>query len=323
MPKFHNGSQPIGNNYPTETGRLKQIIGMPGTTPKKIALLGDSTLDNGYWVQTNVPYAQKTHTVTHQTAISLARDDNGSSYDIGNFAVDGATTADLLRYCNLDKVLPSDADHPDLAVHQLNAVSDWAPDIAVLSIGGNNYREALAKTLQEQLSKTQILLRITPEEKRAEINKEFKRVKKELVAEYKKIIDSLCRMNPKLGRIVLLSQYYPSITDFTPYHIYTGFSHVARSEGKGQNPFTAVESTMNELYRQVLQHAASKNIEIVLVDLTSSLNPLGGNHTSQIEPNEQGAKIMGRLIASAIEYNFPSSVLEDGKKTYRFAANER
>jgi len=62
---------------------------------------------------------------------------------------------------------------------------------------------------------------------------------------------------------------------------------------------------MNELYRSILQYAATKNKEVVFVDVTSSLNPLGGNHTAQIEPNEQGSKIMGKLIAEAVEYNFP------------------
>lgn len=80
---------------------------------------------------------------------------------------------------------------------------------------------------------------------------------------------------------------------------------MARAKGEGQAPFAVVEETMNELYRSVLQYVATKNKEVVFVDVTSSLNPLGGNHTSQIEPNEQGSKIMGKLIAEAVEYNFP------------------
>ena len=69
----------------------------------------------------------------------------------------------------------------------------------------------------------------------------FQQVKATLLEEYKCIIDNLISTNPKLSRIVLLSQYYPAISEFTPYFIYTGFSHLARSEGKGQDPFTAVE----------------------------------------------------------------------------------
>lgn len=306
MKRIQNDSQSIGDRYPTTTGRLKRVVGSEQARSKKVALLGDSTLDNGYWVQRKSQYANKTHTVTHQTAVALANNTNNThSYAIGNFAVDGATTADLRRQCRLNKVLPSDQDHPASMVHQLNAVKDWQPDIAVLSVGGNNYREALAGVLQRYLTNFQLLFRITPEQDRFIIRHTFNQVKLNLLAEYKAIIDDLINDNPDVSRIVLLSQYYPSITDFTPYFIYTGFSHLARAKGKGQAPFAVVEETMNELYRGVLEYAATKNKEVVFVDVTSSLNPLGGNHTSQIEPNEQGSKIMGKLIAEAVEYNFP------------------
>jgi hypothetical protein len=306
MKRIQNYSQSIGDKYPAATGRLKRVIGGAQAKAKKVALLGDSTLDNGYWVQKNSQYADKTHTVTHQTAVALANNSkNTHSYYIGNFAVDGATTADLRRHCRLDKVLPSDQDHPAGMVHQLNAVKDWRPDVAVLSVGGNNYREALMNVLLRNLTYFQLLFRITPELARPIIKDAFSVVKLRLLEEYKAIIDDLINDNPGLDRIVLLSQYYPSITDFTPYFIYTGFSHLARAEGEGQAPFAVVEETMNELYRSVLQYAATKNKEVVFVDVTSSLNPLGGNHTLQIEPNEQGSKIMGKLIAAAVEYNFP------------------
>lgn len=315
MKRIQNYSQSIGSRYPTTTGRLKRVIGGEQARAKKVALLGDSTLDNGYWVQRQNRYADKTHTVTHQTAVALANNTNNTqSYDIGNFAVDGATTADLRKNCYLDKVLPSDQDHPDEIVHQLNTVKDWQPDIAVLSVGGNNYREALLGVLQRNLSYFQLLFRITPEQARPVITEAFSQVKLRLLEEYKAIIDDLINDNPGLNRIVLLSQYYPSITDFTPYFIYTGFSHLARSKGEGQAPFAVVEETMNELYRSILEYAATKNKEVVFVDVTSSLNPLGGNHTSQIEPNEQGSRIMGKLIAEAVEYTFPVDEAAADKK---------
>lgn len=315
MKRIQNYLQSIGGRYPATTGRLKRVIGGEPGRAKKVALLGDSTLDNGFWVQRKSHYADKIHTVTHQTAVALSRNTNNThSYDIGNFAVDGATTADLRRHCHLNKVLPSDPDHPVAMVHQLNAVKDWQPDVAVLSVGGNNYREALRGVLQRNLTYFQLLFRITPIHARPIIKDAFNHVKLRLLKEYKAIIDDLISDNPELQRIVLLSQYFPSITDFTPYFIYTGFSHLARSEGKGEAPFAVVEETMNELYRSVLQYAATKNKEVVFVDVTSSLNPLGGNHTSQIEPNERGSKIMGKLIAEAVEYNFPVDEAAADKK---------
>lgn len=309
MKHIQNYQQSIGTFYPQTTGRLKRVIGnSPAASPKKIALFGDSTLDNGYWVQKSRRYIDKTCTVTHQTAVALANStDNTDSYDIANFAVDGATTADIDNRCFLNKVLPADEDHPQRVVNQLEAVSEWRPDVAVLSVGGNNYREALMGVLRNNLSYFQLLLRITPEHAKPIIKTAFAQVKSRLLAEYKAIIDDLIHLNPGLERIVLLSQYYPAVTDFTPYFIYTGFSHLARSEGNGQTPFAVMEETMNELYRGILQHVATKNKEVVFVDVTSSMNPLGGNHALQIEPNERGSKVMGRLIAGAVEYDFPAN----------------
>lgn len=306
MKPISNNSLSIGTFYPNATGRRKRVTGAPDSIATKVALLGDSTLDNGYWVEQNKAYIDKTHTVTHQTAVALAESaDNPNSYDVANFAVDGATTNDLMDNCPLDKVLPTDDDHTDNDVHQLDAVAAWRPDVAVLSVGGNNYREALMGVLRKNVSLFQLLFRITPEQARPIIKEAFNEVKRTLLREYKTIIDKLIRGNPNLNRLVLLSQYYPSITDFTAYQIYAGFSHVARSAGKGQTVFQAVEETMNELYQGVLQHVATKNKEVVFVDVTSSMNPLGGYHTCQIEPNEQGSNIMGRLIAQAIEYKAP------------------
>ncbi|MCW8442836.1 SGNH/GDSL hydrolase family protein [Fluoribacter gormanii] len=313
MGLIKNSSQSIGSGYPKNTGRLKIVLGSSEKSPKKVALMGDSTLDNGYWVNKSKPYDQKTQTVTHQTAIALAHTESADSYEIGNFAVDGATTEDLMKSCSLDKVLPKDIDHNGSYVHQLNAVSQWKPDVAVLSVGGNNYREALAVTLMKEMNYPQLLLRITPEHAKPAINLAFDQVKAKILKDYKKIIDELIEGNPQLNRIVLLSQYYPSITKLTPYFIYTGFSHLARAEGKGRDPFTVVEETMNELYREILDYAATKEKEIVFVDMTSSLNPLGGKHAWQIEPNEQGSVIMGQLIANAVEYSFPEHQTEQDK----------
>lgn len=306
MKRIQNSPLPIGGAYPSGTGRLKRVINSEQEKVKKVALVGDSTLDNGFWVQRTSEYAAKTDTVTHQTALALANNISTSySYDIANFAVDGATTADLRRLCRLDKVLPADQDHPTRMVHQLGAVTAWQPDIAVLSVGGNNYREALMGTLRKNLTSTQLLFRMTPEHARPIIKEAFSQVKRQLLEEYEAIIDDLIKNNSRLNRMVLLSQYYPSITDFTPYFIYTGFSHLARAEGRGQTPFGLVEETMNELYRSVLEYAATKNKEMVFVDVCSSLDPLGGNHTSQIEPNGRGSQIMGRLIAEAVDCQPP------------------
>jgi hypothetical protein len=288
--------------YPRETGRYFKVKN--ALSPEKVALMGDSTIDNGYWVQRDRDYAKRTRTVTHQVANSLDEISN-EAYVIANFAVDGATTADVLEDCLLNKVLPADDDHPNQSVHQLQAISAWQPEVVVLSVAGNNYREALQGTLRRQLNISQLFFRTTPQEAKSAIKLAFDAVKVKLLRDYKAIIDGLIDQNPNLKRLVLVSQYYPELTELTAYFIYTGFSHVGRAEGKKQHVFEVVEDTMNELYRDIMAYAADKGKEIVLADATSSLNPLGGNHTHQIEPNEKGATLMGKLIANAVTYSFP------------------
>lgn len=324
MKQIKNISDVIGRNYPTNTGRLKLVLGsIP--EPKRIALTGDSTFDNDHWVDPNQPYAEKKHTVTHQTAVALATSENGTSYEIGNFAVDGATTSDLFISCSLARAV-HDSAHPIYSsVNQLKAVAAWQPNIVVVSVGGNNYRDALNNVLLKELSVPQLFLRSTPEHAKAKIVTAFKGVKDQLLEDYKRLIDELIANNPKLDRIVLLSQYYPEITEITRYFIYTGFSHISHSDKLKRDSFSMMEDTMNELYRDILRYALHKNKEIVFADVTSSLNPLGGNHTWQIEPNEKGSTIMGRMIAEAVEYSFPkaSSKSENFIPILRMSADEK
>ncbi len=302
-----NGKRSIGYGYPSHTGRLKVIPGSSKKHRLKVALIGDSTLDNGYWVKhKGISYAQNKDTVTHQAAEALADTGHKEGFEVANFAVDGSTTTDLNQYTSLCKVLPADEDHPHTFVHQLNSVSSWKPDVAVLSVAGNNYREALQGTLQQHINRPNLLLRQTPESAKAAIKAEFDQVKQKLLDEYKGNIRQLQADNPQLKRVVLLSQYYPALTSYTPYFIYTGFSHVARAEGRHKDAFEAMESTMNELYREIMQFSLELDKEVVFVDVTSSLNPLGANHTHQIEPNQKGSKIMGRLIAAGVTYPSPS-----------------
>lgn len=315
MPRIVHTAKPkeITSEYPSDTGRFLSVENDNNET-LKVAFFGDSTLDNGYWVQTDRRYKEKTGTVIYQVAKNLAEASELShSYRLAQLAVDGATTHDIDRIKALNFILPRDAnwqkgdeDHGDDPVNQRQAVKQYQPDVAVLSVGGNNYRTALQGVLLEKMNYFQLLFRYTPHKARLSLKKTFDSVKKELVEEYKQILDNLYNDNPNLKRLVLSSQYFPALTDFTIYMIYTGFSHVARAQGKGQTPFQAMEETMNELYREVGEYAAEKfkDKEIVFADMTSSMNPLEGNHSHQIEPNEHGAYVMGKVLSQAVSVDF-------------------
>jgi len=316
------------SDYPVTTGRFKQTGPAASASTTKVAFEGDSTLDNGRWVDAGKPFAEKTHTVLHQTAATLAREDGERAYELGLFAVDGATTSDLDKARRLNIAFGNgydDGDHSDKTVNQMQAVKTWQPDVVVLSVGGNNYRVPLQHDLTELMSYPSLLARYTPAEIRAQLKQKFAAVKTTLAREYKQLITDTLAQNSNLKRLVLSSQYYPALTMQTRYFIYTGFSHIAKAQGLGRTAFETVEDTMNELYREVMQHAfeqtKAKDVELVFVDMTSSINPLGDNHSHQIEPNERGAKLMGRMLANAIAY--PSEKLtDDTVTTLRLSANE-
>lgn len=301
----------ITEPYSNGTGRFKRInIQNPQVSQvTKVCHAGDSTLDSDIWNDEGVEFGRKTHTVTNQTAEFLEA--TGQPFDLFNFAVDGATTGDVLQKCRLDRAGLPDEDHTSEKVNQIAAINQWQPDVVVLSVGGNNYRQALKSTFRNVgMTKSVFLLRQTPEDENSRdyIKNQFEQVKNTLLEEYKQIIDEIIKVN-SVKRLVLLSQYFPALTKYTAYFIYTGFSHLARAQGlSGRDTFQLVEKTLNDLYQNVWAYAAEQaeihNKQLVFVDVTSSLNPLGGNHSHQIEPSEQGAEVMGALISSAVTHRF-------------------
>ena len=104
------------DSYPPNTGRYLAVNSLchSQTKNRSIALIGDSTIDNSYWVQQGLSYQDKTDTVNYQIAYHLESKNYRDQYSIANFAIDGATTRDLATHhsVRMDKVLPADEDHP-------------------------------------------------------------------------------------------------------------------------------------------------------------------------------------------------------------------
>jgi hypothetical protein len=320
------------SSYPKNTARQRNI-GEP-TTSRKVALCGDSTIDNGFWVNESQKYNTKPDTVAYQTAQALAEKENSNTYALANFAIDGATTTTMLKAQTFCEVIPEDEDHPNQKVKQLDEIKKWSPDIAVLSVGGNNFRLTLQDKLMDILnpsdsifSNFSILCRFTTNDvyKREQVKVLFENTQRRLYHEYKQIIDGLVE-NGTTKRLVISSQYYPALTPFTKYFIYTGFSHLAHVKNDDNrfnnkyhgavdninlSAFQVADDIMHKLYKEVLTYAAEKNIEVVFADVTSSMSPLNGNLTAQIEPNGKGAKCIGQLMAEAIELEIP----DDKKNT--------
>lgn len=253
----------------------------------------------------------------------MAKKDNLNSYELANFAIDGATTTDMLQAQHFDQVIPTDEDHPNTMVNQLANITNWSPETVVLSVGGNNYRLTLqgqllptlipsmnvatSITLEFICSIVSILCRFTPQDDliRHTVLEIFNETHDKLISEYKQIIDRLVEKDT-IKRLVISSQYYPALTPASFYFIYTGFSHLAHAKGLGQSPFQVTDEILQDLYRDVLKYAAEKNIEVIFADVTSSMSPLEGNLTAQIEPNRKGSQIIGQLMAEAIDFEIPN-----------------
>jgi hypothetical protein len=313
-------------NYPSDTGRFINIQSDDdANSTHKVALIGDSTIDNGFWVQQKFSYdysaerkiqrkdsyAQKTETVTYQIAAKLKENDN-MDYIVANLAVDGATTTNLIdngarHSMRLSKIIWDD-DHPNLCVNQLESCEQFKPDTVVLSVGGNNYREPLHDEINGLLTKMapfDFFMCQTPENKKAEIKTLFDDAKENLIKEYKGIIDDLMKQE-SVKRIVIVTQYYPDLS-LDRQCIYTGFTHLAQANGQ-DDYLDYMKETMDDLYRNIYDHIQEKNNginkEVIIADAGSSINPLDFNHTAQIEPNDHGAKLIGHLISSAITHEF-------------------
>ena len=112
-----------------------------------MVLCGDSTIDNGAWVDRQARYIHKTHTVSHQIALALSQKQNSQTYQLANFAKDGATTRSMLSSQPLNQVIREDEDHPQKVVSQLQEIQKWNPEVALLSVGGNNFRVAFQGAL--------------------------------------------------------------------------------------------------------------------------------------------------------------------------------
>ena len=312
MRKIENVNDAIGINYPERSGRYKRVVVSTEqqATCHRVALTGDSTIDNGHWVEPELDhnYQLKSSTVLHHLALALAKRPQVHNLELANFAVDGATTSDLPKDCRLNKVIPLDGDHPYQTVNQLKAVTDWQADTVVISVGGNNYREAMQGFLPRKLGGiSSFLFKSTPDKAKQQIRQRFQDIQQTLLTEYKLYIDDLVKANPDTKRLVIMSQYYPAITPFGLYMIYNGFYHIGQSQVEVQTAFEAIEATMNELYRELLTHVATLDKEVIFLDVTSSMSPIAGNHTMQIEPNHRGAEILGNMMAEAINYQFPES----------------
>jgi hypothetical protein len=294
----------------------------------RITLLGDSTLDNRIWVDGLIKNWLYTRIgIKHDTAAQriqqfqrglikpeLSVIENlsvqlGDDYQIYDGTNDGFTSRDVLSGQFRSKVFGPNtfSMFPPVYFSPLDAHAEdiRQSDVIVLSVGGNDVREFLQNTF-----------RTSEEERIAYIRNEFPGVLKRLKAHYLGIIKEIRKLNPE-ARLVLMTQYYPSISQ-NNYGIYEFMGALGRAlwpKESQLSPTDVIQRLVADTYRSIFEALTSvdENANFVVADITSSLNPYDGmNHTHQIEPSGQGGSKIAKMLHFLITHTVPSG------NVYRF-----
>lgn len=125
----------------------------------KVYFLGDSTLDNRYWLSD--PKGSNVEQTTADSIEGQLQEQLGNGYEVINHAYDGFTTKNVLDYGIVGKVLPgyssdkfkayaairNPQDKPTIQpLHELKIsiqANPSAKHFVVISVGGNDFRECL------------------------------------------------------------------------------------------------------------------------------------------------------------------------------------
>lgn len=307
--------------------------------PVHVSLLGDSTIDNVYWLR------RSRGDVTVEEHLSQ---ELGSGYKVKNLAYDGFTTTSVLEGDQVGKVLgcnPAylrtrgiDPNTTSYFVHPLNELKKHVeahPDethYVVLSVAGNDFRENLLKPHRLLLDIPKILQR------------------------YMRIVDEIKLLKGKDIRPILMFQYRLDAKTDYPYYIYTvmkvigfiglglkaaslacaavgltftlmkrvnivwgvaatlfgGLNYLLQNKlfpvsiwdvtFKGQRlGMATLGALMEHVYKPILVRARKENIPIL--DLPNTFNPYKNLYTSQIEPNNEGGKLIAEGLAHIIKHH--------------------
>lgn len=296
-----------------------------------VYLLGDSTLDNLFWLE------KSEDAIENQLTEGLKSHD----YKVENLAYDGFTTQDVLTGGEIGEVLPKGGHYYKAYLEQRGSgkikpleklkerVSEDQQRVTkdlkqtsfvVLSVGGNDFRVNLMNPLKLVSSISEIQKR------------------------YFQIIDQLQDLKSKNVKPILMFQYRTDAAGSDPYKVYlmTGligvvctvmqvaalflFSSLAfspfplswfRFSGVCLSPFlfflghrfapieqaiftkklsmVVVSRLMESFYSPILERARKEKIPIL--DLPNTFNPYDKLYKAGIEPNKRG----GKLIASGIK----------------------
>jgi hypothetical protein len=282
-------------------------------TQPKVTIIGDSTIDNKLWVfpglKGNYLYdrlgfkrddmatrIKKSHMGIWKTELSVIEHltDILPTHQLKDYTNDGFTTGDCMHGGYRDHVFgegtfsmfpheyftPMEAAEPDIKESQY----------IVLSVGGNDLREFLVATDMIK----------DPVKRKKHIEENFNEVLTTLKRQYIEIVQTIQKLN-KDAVIILMTQYYPSMKQ-NNYNIYSLLLEIGQTLKLGKNPndpLVIIHEIMKQVYGDVINNIVPNNI--VVADITSSLNPFdGSNHSHQIEPSGIGGKKIAAMLKHVI-----------------------
>eukprot|EP00931_Biecheleriopsis_adriatica_P091141 TRINITY_DN65042_c0_g1_i1.p1 TRINITY_DN65042_c0_g1~~TRINITY_DN65042_c0_g1_i1.p1 ORF type:complete len:350 (+),score=50.98 TRINITY_DN65042_c0_g1_i1:134-1183(+) len=257
--------------------RPKCKLGDWSTAAKRIALVGDSTLDNVLWVGDDPCIAEQ-----------LADHIRGAA--VANLAADGYTTSDVLygseRVISVGMrgrageaegcdPLQFEANGNFCPLSQLAALQP-PPTHIILSVGGNDVREIL-----------------TDMGKLPQVVREF-------MPKYTDIVDVCMTVSPS---VVLMFQYRPSFyMDGGGYGVYQAINNVP---GPG-DAVQKLNNLMQTIYAPVLKMAREKKLPIIDLPRTFDIY-CDELYSHQIEPSAQGGEVIVSLVHHVVDQDSPGT----------------
>jgi lysophospholipase L1-like esterase len=281
--------------------------------PLVVTLLGDSTIDNRVWVggvtknfllglvgyglDESKVKVQKSHRWFWKPKLSVVEHlmDAMPTCEFNDFTNDGFTTGDILTgnfknkvFGNAFNIYPQEFFQPIIA----SEPSIKRSDFVILSIGGNDIREFLMRSVARNDSP----------QKMSNIKSDFEEVKETLKRNYVSILVKIYTANPQ-AKIILMTQYYPSMIQ-NNYKIMEHMRTLGEALWATPDAEIALHKIMRDIYTDIyisLQKSGVKNF--LIADVTSSLNPYdANNHVSQIEPSASGGKKIARMLQFLLTY---------------------
>lgn len=272
--------------------------------------LGDSSLDNIYWMLNddgkNVEEAKK-HSVEGQLQEAL-----GTNYKVESHAFDGFTTTSLLKGDKVGQVLPAkQKSKKDAYLKGKNITAKTAKvdplkelkksveanpkstHFVIISVGGNDFRE--------QLSSPMGFLGELPK----------------IQERYLQILDQVKKLGKEIRPVIMLQYQLDANND--QYGVYETLGTISPFLGieQGKNaPQLALQKLFKMFYAPILEKAQKEKIPVL--DLPNTFDPHKELYISQIEPNQEG----GKLIAEGLSQIITTHKVNDESKLYSKSAKQ-